>query len=90
MVKSHDKFDFDEAKTAHFLTKRRNILQPTRLALHTQNSEKPTTDFVFDFSRVMSGQKMQISSWQKVCQRFHLIRQPIFLHDFFFYVGKFF
>lgn len=33
---------------------------------------------------------MQISSWQKVCQRFHLIRQPIFLHDFFFYVGKFF
>ena len=48
--------------------------------------KKPTTDFVFDFSRVMSGQKMQISSRQKVCQRFHLIRQPIFLHVFFFYV----
>ena len=38
----------------------------------------------------MSGQKLQISSWQKMCQRFHLIRQPIFLHVFFFYVGKFF
>jgi Holliday junction resolvasome RuvABC ATP-dependent DNA helicase subunit len=29
--------------------------------------EKSTKDFVFDFSRNMSGQIVQISSWQKVC-----------------------
>ena len=47
MVKSHDKFGFDEAKTAHFLTKRHNALQPTRLALHTQNSRKTDNQFCF-------------------------------------------
>ena len=47
MVKSHDKFGFDEAKTAHFLTKHRNTLQPTRLALHTQNSQKTDNRFCF-------------------------------------------
>ena len=45
-----------------------------RLRLHTANvlktREKPTTDFVFDFSQNMEGQKRQISSWQKVCQNY--------------------
>ena len=47
MVKFHDKFGFFYAFFAHFLTKRDNALQPTRLALHTQYSRKTDNRFCF-------------------------------------------
>ena len=49
MVKSHDKFGFDEAKIAHFWTNPHNTLYPTRLAQHTQNSQKTRNRFCFWF-----------------------------------------
>ena len=49
MVKSHDKFGFDEAKTAHFRANLHNHLNPTSLHLHTQNSRKTDNRFCFWF-----------------------------------------
>ncbi len=61
MVKSHEKFGFAEAETAHFGAQRCKALSAMCLCLHTPNAlktrEKPTTDFVFDFLRNMEGQK---------------------------------
>ena len=48
----------------HVLTEGRRLVLGGVEMLKTR--EKPTTDFVFDFSRNMEGQKRQISSWQKV------------------------
>ena len=47
MVKSHDKFGFDEAKIAHFRTNLNNHLNSTPLHLHTQNSRKTDNRFCF-------------------------------------------
>lgn len=49
MVKSQDKFGFDEAKTAHFRTNLHNHLNPTPLHLHTQNLRKTDNRFCFGF-----------------------------------------
>ena len=47
MVKSHDKFGFDEAKNAHFYANPCNPLNPIPLHLHTQNSQKTHNRFCF-------------------------------------------
>ena len=46
--------------------------------------EKPTTDFVFGFSRDMKGQNVQISFAQKVCQNVLNVIVLLIKHTFVF------
>lgn len=66
------------------------ICNPHFYTYTLKTRKKRTTDFVFHFSRVMSGQKCKYRLGKKCARDFTSPRQPISLHDFFFYVGEFF